>query len=205
MQVLKSVLRIVVTGADVSGKTTALDRLLGEEEFFGCVRVPEAATLLLAEAEWSPPFEGRRLFDFQRAVARKIIALEDEAVNRVGHGSGRPVLICDRGLADGAAYIGPEAFAREIGMSMAEARGRYSGVLYFDPPDEEILEAQRGNNPHRIFRPYAEVLDLHERTLGAWGDHPNFHRVSSYPVWEQKLEVARMRLRIALGQPLGYE
>lgn len=197
--------RIVVTGADVSGKTTALDELLAEDEFAGCVRVPEAASILITSGEWNPPFEGERLYGFQRAVARKIIELEGEVENRLDQTPGRWTLVCDRGLADGAAYIGADAFVREIGMSMYQARARYTAVLYFDPPHEEVFNAQRGNNQGRVSRPYAEILDLHRSTLGVWSGHPNFHRVPSYPTWEQKRDVARMRLRIALGWPLGYE
>lgn len=199
------ILRVVVTGSDVSGKTTALDELLNEEEFSGCVRVPEAATILITSGRWSPPFEGERLYGFQRAVARKIVELEDEVASHLDPTLGNWTLVCDRGLADGAAYIGPEAFAREIGMSMHEARGRYAAVLYFDPPDERVFEARRENNKGRVFRSYAEILDLHRSTLGAWSDHPNLLRVSSHPTWEQKLAVARLKLRIALGQSLGYE
>lgn len=58
-------------------------------------------------------------------------------------------------------------------------------------------------NPGRIGRTYAEVMALNKATFRAWEGHPNLHRIPSFPRWEDKLGVARERLRHVLGGRSG--
>lgn len=197
------VVRVVFLGVDVSGKTTAIQELSQEEWVRDRVAVaPEAASILVGELGCQPPFEGARQVHFQRAVAGKILMLEHLGVLGMRDSPGRDVLLCDRGLADGAAYIGgPVQFAETLGFELDAARRRYSGALYFDPPSEEVYDRCRPANPGRIRRTYVEVMALHEATLRAWEGHPNLHRIPSFPSWEEKLAVARECLRLVLS---GY-
>ncbi len=196
------VVRVVFLGVDVSGKSTAVQALSQEKEFRDrVVAVPEAASILIGELGCQPPFEGDRQVHFQRAVAGKILMLEHLAALRLRDES-RDALLCDRGLADAAAYLGgPVRFAETLGFGLEAARGRYTGALYFDPPNEEVYDRCRPANPGRIRRTYAEVMVLNEATLRAWEGHSNFHRIPSFPSWEEKLAVARERLRLVLS---GY-
>lgn len=101
--VLESLYRVVLTGGPCGGKTTALAMLKERLESFGflVVTVPEAATLLFSGGVPAPQDEAST-FVFQMHLLRLQRELED-AITTLARGTGRrAVVVCDRGLMDGA-------------------------------------------------------------------------------------------------------
>jgi len=168
--------KIVITGGPCGGKTSAIKAL--EQEFSGrLLIVPEAATLLLSggfpvpgrDVDWSQDWQDA----FQAAVTKLQRSLE-QAYRLIADQRGITLLICDRGLLDGAAYTigGRPAFARRYGVKVRKAMEEYKAVIHL----ESLAAAQpelygQGNNEHR-FEPLAEAQALEGRTRAAWSGHP---------------------------------
>ncbi|MFA5020733.1 MAG: ATP-binding protein [Patescibacteria group bacterium] len=167
--------KIVITGGPCGGKTSAIRAL--EQEFNGrLLVVPEAATLLLSggfpvpgrDVDWSQNWQDA----FQAAVTKLQHSLE-QAYQLIADQRGITLLICDRGLLDGAAYTpgGRPAFARRYGVKIRKTMQEYESVIHL----ESLATAQpelygQGNNEHR-FEPLAEAQALEGRTRAAWSGH----------------------------------
>ena len=151
----------MLTGGPCAGKTEVWRSLEGA--FPGVARVPEAATDLILAGE-SP--ESLGLEAFQRRVLERQQELED----RAGRTARR--MVCDRGMADGAAYL-PSLFDR-LGVSAAGVLARYERVVQLaviEDPDTYALH--RGVNPARS-EPHAEALRLEEALRRVYGVHPGY-------------------------------
>lgn len=66
----------------------------------------------------------------QRAIYHVQLNLEG---TQAAHFCGRAVLLCDRGTADGAAYVdSPEEWCASIGTTLDAELERYDAVLFFE-------------------------------------------------------------------------
>src|SRR5262245_18143460 len=128
--------RIVLTGGPCAGKSTAIARVQAHLEAHGVkvYRVPEAATLLLGGGILVKDAPLSHMVSFQRGIVRVQIAVEDafDAFARTaGH---KAVLLCDRGVVDGGAYLPREAWKQllaEEGLEHAQLRDqRYTAVVH---------------------------------------------------------------------------
>jgi predicted ATPase len=168
--------KIVLTGGPCSGKTT-IQRAL-KEEFPGQVLlVPEVATLLLAggfpvpgeHLPWSPQWQA----SFQSAVLQVQLALEDTYILQAQH-QGTPLVICDRGLLDGAGYTpgGLPAFSRAFGIDVEAALRRYDAVLHLESlATADPEQYGKGNNRVR-FEPLKQAQQVEQAIRDAWAGHP---------------------------------
>jgi len=100
-------MRVVLTGAPASGKTTIINYL--KDKFKG-ILIPEVATILISEAGMYPPKKkeafAKWLINFQIAVSRTQATWENFHYANEDRGtSGEKVIIQDRGLYDNGAYI----------------------------------------------------------------------------------------------------
>jgi predicted ATPase len=170
---------IVLTGGPCSGKT-AVQRILRAEFAREVVFVPEAATLLL---EGGFPVPGRHLpwsARWQAAFQSAVLPLQrslEEAHVLLAEGQGCRLLVCDRGLLDGAAYTpgGLAEFCRCHGIDAVEALGRYAAVLHLESlaTAEPGQYGQAGNAAR--FESLAEAQQLEHATRAAWRDHPRYY------------------------------
>ncbi len=168
--------KIVLTGGPCSGKSS-VQRALRQEFGPDLVLVPEAATLLLEggfpvpgkHLPWSPQWQAV----FQAAVLPLQRSLEESCV-LMARSQGARVLVCDRGLLDGAAYTpgGVEEFCRAFGIDYPEALSRYEAVVHLeslataDPP-------QYGTAGNALrFEALEEAVRLEMATRAAWAGHP---------------------------------
>jgi predicted ATPase len=168
--------KIVLTGGPCSGKSS-VQRALRAEFGADLVLVPEAATLLLeggfpvpgTHLPWSPEWQAV----FQAAVLPLQRSLE-EACLLAARSRGSRLIVCDRGMLDGAAYTpgGVEEFCRRFGLDAAEALARYEAVVHLeslataDPP----RYGPTGNATR--FEPLEEAVRLEMATRAAWAAHP---------------------------------
>jgi CYTH domain-containing protein len=177
---------------------------------FHVVFVPEAATLLL-ESGIKP--DGKLLSGnaFQDAVIDLILKLEtslEQTTALLDHPN--PVIICDRGLMDGHAYVAqPAEFTRRLaerGLTVVEARdSRYQGVFHLRTAASGAEEYYTlGNNVVRTESP-EEARRLDERTLGAWTGHPHLRIIPNVGTFEQKLKHLLAEVCILLGIPQPVE
>jgi predicted ATPase len=130
--------RIVLTGGACAGKSTLLSTLQSTVPHRTGVKVftvPEASTLLVQNGlEWSSMDTDERAIEYQLALLRVQLALEDN-IFAIAKATGKPCLIvCDRGTMDGRAFC-KEAHFKEImrrgGYTLETLRDqRYDAVLH---------------------------------------------------------------------------
>src|SRR4051794_16041952 len=105
---------VVLTGGPCAGETTALERItrwLRQQGMVVC-HLHEASTLLLSGGVRVREATREQLIAFQAGIVRVQLALE-EAFAGCARAFGRPaVLLCDRGVLDGAAYLPGEDWRR---------------------------------------------------------------------------------------------
>jgi len=167
--------KIVLTGGPCAGKTTTLSALrqkFGSRLYF----VPEAATMLLSagfpmpgrDVAFSP--EWQQLF--QGAIAELQPRLE-AACALAALESGAELLVCDRGLLDGAAYTpgGLPVLAKLHGVDVTAALGDYDRVLHLESVAscQPSLYGKAGNESR--MEDLATAQQLEQRTREAWSGH----------------------------------
>ena len=173
--------RVAVTGGPGGGKTTAVDffrREIGEQ----VVVVPEAATMLFSGGFPRNPEDHARMaaqhaiYHVQRNVEDVQAALYPERV-----------LLCDRGTVDGAVYWPgePEGFFQSLGTTLEAELKRYDAVIFFESAAVGGMEIE-GGNPIRN-ESMAEAVDLNNRLLAIWSQHPRFTVVNHDPSFFRKI------------------
>lgn len=167
---------IVLTGGPCGGKSLTVEAL--RTEFAGkVVVVPEMASTILA----SFPLPGRDLEwsrEWQDSLQRSILQaqLEAEAAWKMAaRHQGAKVILCDRGVLDGAAYRNESAdeFCRHFDLEVGEVHQRYAGVVHLQTLAEyspEGYSANKLSNPHR-FEEFDRAQELDRALLRAWSEH----------------------------------
>ncbi|MCX6712823.1 MAG: ATP-binding protein [Candidatus Vogelbacteria bacterium] len=186
--------KIVLTGGPCAGKTEVLTALAWQ--FAGQIAiVPEAATVLLSggfpapgsELPWSEEWQA----EFQRAICQLQPALE-EAAELKARSQGARILLCDRGLLDGAAYTpgGRSAFCSRFGLEINTAMSRYSRILHLESLATANPEQYgRAGNAHRLENlEQAQALELATREV--WSGHPGYFFLRGSARVEAKTERA---------------
>lgn len=207
---LRRVVRIVLTGGAAAGKSHVLEilasEITSEKTFLGfpVAMVPECATQLLSRGI-TPDRIGQTAF--QHTVFRHQLQNENRAFRAMLPASkqiGLPViLLCDRGLCDGGAYIDPKTFTticHSFDYSRKRLLGRYQAVLYLDSaatlPDLDF-DVQAGN-AHRLESTRAEVLATADNAYAAWQDHPHLTHIPAEPDFQVKVTNVRQTLSTIL-------
>lgn len=153
--------RVVITGGPCAGKTALWSYLA--QELPGVVPVREAATDLKLDG-LTPAGVG--LEAFQRRVFETQERREGEALER-----GR-VLLCDRGLADGAAYW-PGLFTA-LGVEPDAILSRYGLILHLAViRGAEAYAAHARSNPARG-EGYGEALAVETAIRALYAGHPGY-------------------------------
>ena len=148
------------------------------EEFGDQIKlVPEVATLLLGggfpvpgkDLQWSEDWQSA----FQSAVLPVQSSIED-ANALSAQGNGCKVMICDRGILDGAAYTpgGVTEFCQRYGVNAGEAIGRYTAVIHLESLATADPEKYGKANNENRFEPLERAKELEMATRRAWEDHP---------------------------------
>lgn len=169
--------RIVITGGPCSGKTSCLKAV---QEHCGdhVAIVPEVATILLqggfprptvAVANWPTGYHQL----LQKAVLDLQHSLED-ACQLLAQQANKTILVCDRGVLDGAAYWpdGLEAYLKHFNLCLRTTHTQYDAVVHLESLATAMPELfGTMNNPHR-YESLAEAQEREHATCQAWQNHP---------------------------------
>ncbi len=199
------VLMIVVTGGPCAGKTTVLKAIA--EEFGGRVlRAPEPATMLF---EGNFPAPGRDLaysekwqYVFQNAVSSLHLNME-AAFRLMAEENGARLLVCDRGILDGAAYYpdGKQAFLEMYGLTEEGCNNRYVLVIHLESTAtcNPALYGKFGNENRYESLEEAQALEM--RIRDAWSNHPNWTFISGV----DGIEAVKSRVIALISQFVDIE
>ena len=178
-------LKILITGAPSSGKSTTLSRLA---HVFGhrAIIVPESARLLLLGGFPVPNIDDIvQIRAFQKAILG--IQKNIEAV-LIRQNPTADLMIYDRGAVDGAGFwpLTPENFLEEFKIDITKEYAHYDYVLFFEMPDEN---AYGGITPLR-FHNFQQSLESEKRLRKLWGKHSNFIEIKATAQLEDKIQTA---------------
>lgn len=168
--------KIVITGGPCSGKTTVIGAL--SEEFRSqIVLVPEVATVLLQggfpvpgkDLPWSEEWQAA----FQSAILPLQKSMEDTHV-LMASGNGRRLVVCDRGILDGAAYTpgGVIEFCQRYGVDAGGAVARYEAVIHLESLATAVPEKYGKVGNESRFEPLERAQELEHATRAVWQEHP---------------------------------
>jgi predicted ATPase len=184
--------RIVLTGGPCAGKTTTLNKLrckLGVR----VVVVPETATMLLSsgfpmpgeDIKWSPEWQT----EFQAAIFAVQKSMEN-VYTLIAQEKGACLVICDRGLLDGAAYTqgGLEAFCRIHNVDLAEILSRYEAIIHLESlaVGRPELYSKVSNEIRMESLEEAQKLEFAIRMV--WNDHPNYYLINCGETMIKKID-----------------
>jgi predicted ATPase len=186
--------KLVLTGGPCAGKTVCLQALA---EAFGphLWTVPEAATLLLAElprptAGLSPEW----VVAFQQAVLDRQWALE-AAGERQARERGARLLVCDRGLLDGAAYWpgGRDPFLAHFRLDLRACLARYRKVIHLESLAVAHPEYFGTSGNQLRYEMLEEARERERAVEAAWQDHPDWEKISG---GDLAVKVARVQAAV---------
>ena len=206
----RGVYKFVVTGGPCSGKTTSMERIQVylRERGFRCFTVPEAATIFFQNGASVDDFS---LPDCPEAFQQFIINFQltvEDRMARYAEGTGQPaVLICDRGILDGSAYVDKATWQRVLdfaGIDEVQARdGRYDAVFHLvtaaDGAEHFYSNATNATRSEGI----EEAKRLDRATQTAWAGHPHHHIIdnSNSKSFEKKMQQLISLMNSYVGLP----
>ena len=176
--------KIVITGGPSGGKTTALS--IVAEAFGSSVEVVrEAATLI-----YSGGFPRRDNSREHVASAQRIIFFVTKELEALAERTANPqvkLIVCDRGILDGAVYwpSGGEAFFKEMHTTKEAELARYDLVIHISPPCKEELYHATNVRTEDL----KTALDVDERVLKVWSGHPNRIVVDKNATYFEKAKI----------------
>lgn len=200
---MNKVRKIAVTGGPCGGKSEVMEAL---KEIFGqsATIMPEVATQLLEipygeggvgipgkDLEWSQDWQD----NFQQMVIDK--QLEDETIltQIASLRETDVILICDRGVLDGAAYLegGRHEFLEKFSLSEEQCFGLYDAVIHLNSlatDNPELYERLKATNPSR-FEDAETAQELDHKLHRAWEGHPRHIRIPAQRDISSKIELCQ--------------
>ena len=212
------VIRIALTGGPCAGKSSALEHMIqaATQAGFDMITPPEIATLFFnsSYALPSPSSSGfaEQVFTFQANVLKLQLQLE-RCFSDLAGSSGRPtIVVFDRGLMDGRAFMTDEMWKRGLDGLNRELTGgrpagsineeymlqRYDGVVHLVTAADGAAEHYKygvvtddsGNAVYRRETP-AEAVDQDRKLRQAWAAHPKQVVVHNSSLYGFEAKVAR--------------
>lgn len=204
----KKVFWLALTGGPCSGKTTALARLERElsNKGYKVFVIDEAATRIIKSGV---KFEEFDTFDFQSYIAASQILFEniiEDAVQKCDYDN--IIIICDRGVVDGKAYMDPNDFAKMLSAfntNETEVKASYDAIIH-------MVTAANGaekyytlaNNKARRESP-EEAREIDNKTLNAWMGHSHVSIIDNSTNFRKKVDRVMESVYKMLGVPIPIE
>jgi predicted ATPase len=206
----QEIYKFVVTGGPCAGKTTAMERLQVylRERGFRVFVVPEAATMLFINGASPDDLASEDCESaFQQFVIRTQTSLEDSMMNYAKSVKTKSVILCDRGVMDGSAYVTTEIWQKVLekaNMDIVSAReGRYDAVFHLvTAADGAEAFYSLANNKAR-HETVEEAIAQDRKTQKAWQGHPHHVIIDNRNkrAFERKMELFVSMLAGYVGLP----
>lgn len=212
---------VVWDGGPCSGKSTGLsiasERLIKQNII--PLFVPESATLLIANGI-TPKNLG--MVNFQKAVLEMQISNEILFQNRAEFLANKykknAVVICDRGILSGIAYLNGDnpihefrKFLEPYNMDIEDVRARYNSVLILRTAADGAVESYtRANNKARSENIHKAILQCDRTRDLCWIGHPHVAQILNTAngekiSFEEKIDLAVKEMFRHLGLPAPLE
>ncbi len=172
----ETVTTVVITGGPAAGKSTVINRIV---ERFGrrVVVVPEAATTLLGSGIPAPTTETTELF---QQVIIPLQQYNQDSLLALAKKQGAKVIVYDRGLLDGAAYVdnGLERILSYLDQDLSQVYEQIDKVINLQTVARYYPERfGKANNLHRMESDPQQAIDLDDRIQEVWRNHPQWELI----------------------------
>ncbi len=206
----KSLAKIVLTGGPCSGKTSGLAKISSSlsDKGYEVIIVPETATLIKNSGikvggEYLSGYEFEKMiFELQLFLESKYQEYAETLDNK------DVVIVCDRGIVDGKAYITDREYKsliKKLKLSEIEARDWYDAVFHLktvaDGKEEYYTIA---NNTARTETP-EQAREADRKTLKAWVGHPHLRVIDNSTDFDGKISRLMGEMYSFLGLPVPIE
>ena len=188
----KQVTKIVITGGPCAGKSTAID--LVQETFskmgYSVLYIREVATELILSGLSRNTCES--WYDFQLAILKLQLYKEklyEENAQKLMKDN-KVLIICDRGVMDGKAYIEDYQFARilkSLGLKEIDLRDSYDAVFHLVTAAKGAEEFYSNINNKARFESVEEARVADDKTISAWSGHSHLRIIDNSTDFEGKL------------------
>lgn len=174
--------RVVITGGPCAGKSTVLEAVRVEFASRALI-VPEVATMLLGAGFPAPGDDLTWSLDWQMNFENAILPVQknlEAAYELMAKEMGVGLLVCDRGLLDGAAYTpgGQAAFCEIYKLCLAESLLCYEAVIHLESLAVGKPELYGKTNNSNRFEGLERAVQLEYATREAWQGHPSWQFLS---------------------------
>ena len=182
--------KFVITGGPCAGKTEAIKIIKQELTNKGLkvIAVPETATELIS-SEITPWEVGRNKFQFlllERSLNKEITA--EKAAECFDQDV---VIIYDRGLLDGKAYMQAEPFMDELKKYNEDEKtvlDRYNAVFHLVTTANAAEDFYTLANNEARTESIKDAIKLDDRLIDIWSNHKNFKIIDNSTNFELKME-----------------
>jgi CYTH domain-containing protein/transcriptional regulator with XRE-family HTH domain len=201
--------KIVLTGGPCAGKTTALSRInrYFSDRGYTVLFVPETATEMIPNGV--APWTCKSVYDFQLAVATlqktKEMLFEKSAQ---GMNADKILIVCDRGLLDGKAYMKDSDFRRilkDMHSTEVQERDSYDAVFHLVTAAKGKEQFYTLDNNTARNESIEEACLVDDKIIAAWTGHPHFRIIDNSTDFENKLERLLTEIAGFLGEPEPFE
>mmetsp|Transcript_3817 Transcript_3817/g.4240 ORF Transcript_3817/g.4240 Transcript_3817/m.4240 type:complete len:473 (+) Transcript_3817:48-1466(+) len=203
--------KIVLTGGPCAGKTTAMTEISSKLRDRGTnvLIVPEFATLIANGGGLINIHKMTmgQIIKLQSVIMKGIMTLEDNFCELAEINGGSAVILCDRGVMDGKAYIKSEAWQvllDENEYTLVNLRDkRYDAVIHLvTAADGAEAYYKLDNNPARYEQTKELAVEIDRKIRDAWVGHPSFMYVDNVgKTFETKIAKVFENVLNVLGLP----
>lgn len=199
---------IVITGGPCAGKSTALSWIQKEftQRGYKVLFINESATELINSGITFSACKNS--LNFQIPIVRMQKAKEKLYYEAAKKMDGKVLIVCDRGVLDGKAYLSElefQSLMRMMGTNEVELRDNYDAVFH-------LVTAAKGardfytleNNKARSESPeQASIVD--DKIISAWTGHPHLRVIDNSTDFEGKIQRLIKEISSFLGEPETFE
>lgn len=206
--------KIVLSGGPCAGKTTAITKLseLLRDRGYCVFIVPEAATMIFQSGGTLrfDKFTDEMKMKFQYFLMMIQMSLEDSLLGIACNSNPgcHVVLLCDRGVMDGSAYIEKslwEQILHDYDLNIHRIRDqRYDFVIHISSAANGAEEhfSDKNNAARSETLEFARMID--RRLEEAWIDHPHFVQINNtFNTFEEKIQSVVDSVYQFLGIPVN--
>lgn len=204
-----NVSKIVLTGGPCAGKTTALSWINNyfSKRGYSVLMVPETSTDLITNgiSPWSceTNYEYQKLLFKLQKIKEEIY---DDAAKKMKND--KILIVCDRGILDGKAYMSDVEFKRILNNNRTneiKERDSYDAVFHLVSAanGKESMYTLNNNSARTESIEEARILD--DKIISAWTGHPHFRIIDNSTDFEEKLERLLKEITAFLGEPEPFE
>lgn len=204
---MKDIFKIVLTGGPCGGKTTAINVVFERLTSLGyyVLVVPETATQFISGGIKPFGIAPLKVIDFQWGILKMQMDKEKlyyEMALHIPHN--KIVIIFDRGLLDGKAFLSDEDFATissRIGITEEEMLNTYDMVIHLVTAADGAEEFYTLENNKARTETKEQAILRDRRNIHCWEGHKNFKVIDNSTDFEGKMDRMMKEIYSLVGQP----